>query len=146
MLRTSDGRCINTPRENISRHFLKMETGGQGRLSKYLPNFIVKGGVEMKFSLKKLKKELLSKIDNTDQLQLEKVQRYLNLVEVFYQLDKYIQEQGLVVLTVNGSQEFLKTNPALQEKNKVNSQILAIEKTFDFKVDNKIQDDGSDLI
>ena len=102
--------------------------------------------VEMKFSLKKLKKELLSKIDNTDQLQLEKVQRYLNLVEVFYQLDKYIQEQGLVVLTVNGSQEFLKTNPALQEKNKVNSQILAIEKTFDFKVDNKIQDDGSDLI
>lgn len=100
----------------------------------------------MKFSLKKLKKELLSKIDNTDQLQLEKVQRYLNLVEVFYQLDKYIQEQGLVVLTVNGSQEFLKTNPALQEKNKVNSQILAIEKTFDFKVDNKIQDDGSDLI
>lgn len=100
----------------------------------------------MKFSLKKLKKELLSKIDNTDQLQLEKVQRYLNLVEVFYKLDKYIQEQGLVVLTVNGSQEFLKTNPALQEKNKVNSQILAIEKTFDFKVDNKIQDDGSDLI
>ena len=79
-------------------------------------------------------------------MQLEKVQRYLNLVEVFYQLDKYIQEQGLVVLTVNGSQEFLKTNPALQEKNKVNSQILAIEKTFDFKVDNKIQDDGSDLI
>ena len=88
----------------------------------------------------------MSKIDNTDQLQLEKVLRYLNLVEVFYQLDKYIQEQGLVVLTVNGSQEFLKSNPALQEKNKVNSQISAIEKTFDFKVDNKIQDDGSDLI
>lgn len=99
----------------------------------------------MEIELTKLEEELLSKIDDTDQVQLEKVQRYLNLVKIFYELDSYIKEKGLLVLTINGSQEFLKTNPALQEKNKVNAQILAIEKTFDFKIENKI-DDGCDLI
>lgn len=100
----------------------------------------------MKFTHNKLKKELLSKIDETSQVQLEKVQRYLNLVDLYYRLDKYIEEQGLLVLTVNGSQEFLKTNPALQEKAKINTQILAIEKSFEFNIETKLDENGSDLI
>ncbi|AXQ79434.1 hypothetical protein DDV21_010270 [Streptococcus chenjunshii] len=100
----------------------------------------------MKFTQRKLKKELLSKIDQSSQVQLEKVERYLNLVELFYELDEYIQSEGPLVLTVNGSQRFLKTNPALQEKGKINTQILALERSFDFKVETKIDDSGSDLI
>lgn len=100
----------------------------------------------MEFTRAKLKKELLSKIDKTSQVQLEKVERYLNLVDLYYRLDEYIEEQGLLVLTVNGSQEFLKTNPALQEKAKINTQILAIERTFDFKIETFPAGNGGDLI
>ncbi|WP_434170032.1 P27 family phage terminase small subunit [Streptococcus agalactiae] len=100
----------------------------------------------MGYTQTKLKKELLSKINADDQVQLEKVERYLNLVEMFYKLDKYIKEQGLLVETINGSQVFLKTNPALQEKAKINAQILSIEKSFEFNVQTKHDSDGGDLI
>lgn len=100
----------------------------------------------MKYTQAKLRKELLSKIDEDNQMQLEKVERYLNLVEMFYKLDKYIEEEGLLVETINGSQKFLKTNPALQEKAKINAQILSIEKSFEFNVQTKHDSDGGDLI
>jgi Phage terminase, small subunit. len=100
----------------------------------------------MKYNIRKLEKELTEKIDNTSHMLKEKVTRYINLVKLYYELDKFIEEEGSVVITENGSQRFLKVNPAIQEKNKINTQILAIEKSFDFKIENSPPSDGSDLI
>lgn len=99
----------------------------------------------MAYTLKKLETELLSKIDMNSQMELEKVKRYLNLVKLFYDLDKSISENGAMVMTENGSQKFLKPNPAIQEKNRINTQLLSIERSFIFvNVDDMM--DGSDLI
>lgn len=78
----------------------------------------------------KIKKYLLNKIDSNNPVQVEKVDRYLNLLTIFYKLDKEIESKGLMVETVNASQIFLKPNPAITEKNKVNTSLLAIEKSL----------------
>lgn len=103
------------------------------------------GGARMRYNLKKLEKELLSKIDTTSQQELEKVKRYINLVRIYYELDESIENLGAVIITKNGSQEFAKTNPAIQEKNRINTSLLSIEKSFDFK-DKDSPKDGSDLL
>lgn len=98
----------------------------------------------MAYSLKKLETELISKIDINSQMESEKVKRYLNLVKLFYDLDKSISETGAMVVTENGAQKFLKPNPAIQEKNRINAQLLSIERSFIFvNVDDMM--DGSDL-
>lgn len=98
----------------------------------------------MAYSLKKLEAELISKIDINSQMESEKVKRYLNLVKLFYDLDKSISETGAMVVTENGAQKFLKPNPAIQEKNRINAQLLSIERSFIFvNVDDMM--DGSDL-
>ena len=99
----------------------------------------------MGYTVKKLEKELLSKIDSGSQKELEKVNRYINLIKIFYELDKSIEEDGAMVLTENGAQKFLKPNPAIQEKNRINTQLLSIERSFIF-VNTDDMLDGSDLL
>lgn len=99
----------------------------------------------MSYSTGKLKKELLSKIDTSNEKELEKVNRYINLVKIFYELDESIKKEGAVVTTENGSQKFTKTHPAIQEKGRINTSLLSIERSFIFKdEDNPL--DGSDLL
>lgn len=81
---------------------------------------------------KALKEYLLDKIEQENPIQLEKVDRYINLLKIFYKLDDNIKEHGTMVETVNASQTFLKANPAVAEKNKINGSLLAIEKSFGF--------------
>lgn len=81
---------------------------------------------------KLIKDFLLKKIEKDNPVQLEKVTRYLNLLNIFYMLDDNIKEHGTMVETVNASQTFLKANPAVAEKNKINGSLLAIEKSFGF--------------
>ncbi|MCM3628794.1 P27 family phage terminase small subunit [Paenibacillus glycanilyticus] len=78
--------------------------------------------------LKSLKKELMSRIDKKSKLQIEKVERYINLVSIFYLLDKSIKEQGVMTVTTNGSQSFTKANPALAEKSKINASLISLYK------------------
>ncbi|MCM3180233.1 P27 family phage terminase small subunit [Cytobacillus horneckiae] len=99
----------------------------------------------MGYTVKKLEKELLSKIDTGSQKELEKVNRYINLIKLFYELDDSIAKDGAMVMTENGSQRFLKPNPAIQEKNRINTQLLSIERSFIF-VDTDEMLDGSDLL
>ncbi|WP_413481894.1 P27 family phage terminase small subunit [Mammaliicoccus vitulinus] len=87
---------------------------------------------------KQLRDYLLNKIEQDNPIQLEKVDRYINLLKIFYKLDENIKEHGTMVETVNASQTFLKANPAVAEKNKINGSLLAIEKSFGF---NKEQDE-----
>lgn len=91
----------------------------------------------MGVDIKKLKKQLLSKIDQSDLVQVEKVERYINLVKLNDQLDESIKVEGITVVTINGSQRFLKSNPALAEKAKINTALLHIEKSFNFDVKKK---------
>nr|WP_245337187.1 P27 family phage terminase small subunit [Staphylococcus sp. GDY8P131P] len=86
----------------------------------------------------KIKTYLLNRIEKDNPVQTEKVYRYLNLLDIFYGLDADIEEKGLMVETKNASQSFVKPNPLIAEKNKVNTSLLAIEKSFGF---NKEQDE-----
>ena len=96
--------------------------------------------------VKALEKQLLSRIDTDDLMQVEKVERYINLVRVFNQLDDDIKEHGTTVVTQNGSQTFTKINPAVGEKVKISGALLNIEKTFGFTAKEDTDDDGDGLL
>ncbi|PFB74792.1 terminase [Bacillus anthracis] len=89
----------------------------------------------------KVKNELLNRINKEDSIQVEKIERYLNLLELYYKLDEAIEEFGTMITTVNGSQKFTKPNPAIAEKNKINSSLIALGRDLGLdynppKVDN----------
>lgn len=100
----------------------------------------------MAVKVKKLKKQLLSKIDQTDLMQVEKVERYINLVELFNNLDEDINKHGTMIEIINGSQQFNKPNPAIAEKVKISGSLLSIEKSFDFEIEEESKPNASDLI
>lgn len=79
-------------------------------------------------TLKAIRNELLKRIDKKSKVQIEKIDRYVNLVGIYYMLDKAIEEHGVMITTENGSQKFTKPNPAIAEKNKVNSSLIALGK------------------
>lgn len=89
---------------------------------------------------RKIETYLLSKIEKDNPVQIEKVERYLNLLDIFYKLDADIKKKGLMVETKNASQSFIKPNPLIAEKNKVNTSLLAIEKSFGFEK-KEVEDD-----
>lgn len=95
---------------------------------------------------KKLKKQLMEKIDQTDFMQVEKVERYINLVELFNALDADVKKHGTMIVVVNGSQQFNKPNPAIAEKVKISASLLSIEKSFEFEIEKEIQHSASDLV
>lgn len=89
----------------------------------------------MAVSITKLKKQLMEKIDTEDLVEVEKVERYINLVESFRRINKIIEDEGESVVTENGSQRFTKAHPLIGERTKVNASLLNIEKSFEFKPD-----------
>lgn len=86
----------------------------------------------MDIDVKEMRKQLMSKIDNEDLVEVEKVERYIKLVELNIQLDAEIEKDGLVTVTENGAQRFIKSHPSINEKMKVNSQLINLAKTFNF--------------
>lgn len=135
----------DTPRVKGLRFNLALGNGVGVFSAEILKSLMKEGGLKVEYNIKKLEKELLSNIDTTSQKELEKVNRYINLIRIYYELDKSIEMDGAVVVTENGSQKFTKTNPAIQEKNRINTSLLSIERSFIFKGENDNQD-GSDLI
>lgn len=104
----------------------------------------------MKKTIQELEKQLLSKVaqfspKKKDAVELEKVYRYINLTRKYYELQQSIDTEGLIVETRNASQTFFKENPAVGAQLKISAQLLAIEKSFSFHVDNSpIKESGSD--
>jgi phage terminase small subunit len=90
----------------------------------------------MAVSVTKLEKQLMERIDTDDYVQVEKVERYINLVKSFRRINKIIEDEGESVTTENGSQKFTKAHPLIGERNKVNASLLNIEKSFGFEPDN----------
>ena len=86
-----------------------------------------------------------------DAIQYEKVHRYLYLVRLLYELKERLKQDGLVITVHNGQQRFQKANSLIKEINTTSNQLLAIERSFDFEVENspvekKPPSDGSDLL
>ena len=85
-----------------------------------------------------IKKELMGRINKKSPLEVEKVERYCDFVDVLRELQSKLEEQGVISVTKNGAQEFTKAHPALNEINKINSQLLNIEKSFGFDDESSI--------
>jgi hypothetical protein len=105
-------------------------------------------------NIKELENQLLSKIGyysprKKDAIQYEKVNRYLSLVRLLYELKAKLHEDGLVITVHNGQQRFQKANSLIKEINTTSNQLLAIERSFGFEVENSPVEkptSGSDLL
>lgn len=107
-------------------------------------------------NIKELENQLLSKIGNfstrkKDAIQYEKVHRYLYLVRLLYELKERLKQDGLVITVHNGQQRFQKANSLIKEINTTSNQLLAIERSFDFEVENSPVEkkpplEGTDLL
>ena len=86
----------------------------------------------MKTKIKNIKKEMMSRIDITNSLEVRKVERYCELLELDEQLSKCIEMDGATIETVNGSQRFIKSNPAIGDKVKISKELSALEKSIIF--------------
>lgn len=84
-----------------------------------------------------IKDYLMSRIDTSNPVEVEKVGRYLKHIEMYRRMEKTVKKEGVSVTTENGSQTFVKSHPLLNEMNRVNSSIMNIEKTFNFTDENK---------
>ena len=85
-------------------------------------------------SIPQLKSQLLERVDTEDLVQLEKVERYIELVKTFRVMSKAIKKDGESAAT-----------KVIGERNKINASLLSIEKSFEFKDgDSKLS--PSDLI
>ncbi|SEH78285.1 Phage terminase, small subunit [Halobacillus karajensis] len=97
-----------------------------------------------------LEKLLRNRIDTEDLVQVEKVERYIHLVKTFRRMNTAIRKEGESVSIKNGAQEYTKAHPLIAERNKVNTQLLSIERSFGFEGGNPTKSDGpgdpSDLI
>lgn len=80
---------------------------------------------------------LLSRIDTSNPVEVEKVGRYLKHIEMYRRMERKVKKEGVSVTTENGSQSFVKSHPLLNEMNKVNASIMNIEKTFNLIEANK---------
>lgn len=84
-----------------------------------------------------IKEYLLSRIDTSNPVEVEKVGRYIKHIEMYRRMERTVKKEGVSVTTENGKQRFVKSHPLLNEMNKVNSAIMNIEKTFNFTDDEK---------
>ncbi|MEY9973158.1 hypothetical protein ABH966_003542 [Lysinibacillus sp. RC46] len=85
-------------------------------------------------SFTELKKQLLSRIDTTDLLEVKKVHDLVRLHELDAECDKVIKRDGVSIIIKNGPQEFIKSHPSMNEKMKINAQKIALEKSIKFKL------------
>lgn len=95
----------------------------------------------MAIALSRIKKELLERVDDTDAVEVEKVERYISLIKLMRDLQTIVKREGSTVVTVNGPQEFTKAHPALPEISKLNSQLITLEKSFNFKPSRIIEEE-----
>ena len=87
----------------------------------------------MAVKITELKDQLMEKIDKNNLSQVEKVERYIDLVKSFRKIHSIIQKEGETVVTENGAQRFVKAHPLLGERNKINTSLVSMEKTFNFE-------------
>ncbi|MEK4148927.1 terminase [Robertmurraya sp. FSL W8-0741] len=87
-----------------------------------------------KEELENLRKQLLSRIDTEDLLEVKKVNDLIRLHELDSACDEVIDRDGVSIVIENGSQKFIKSHPSMNEKMKINAQKIALEKSIKFKL------------
>ena len=87
-------------------------------------------------SIEQIKQQLLDRIDTSDLLEVKKVERYCNLLELDEECNAAIKKAGASIIIKNGSQEFIKSHPSMNDKIKINAQLIALEKSIKFKLMN----------
>jgi Phage terminase, small subunit len=75
-----------------------------------------------------IRKQLMSRINTDDLVEVEKVERYMNLIESFRKVNATIRKEGVTVTTINGGQKFTKAHPLIGERNKINASLIALGK------------------
>lgn len=75
-----------------------------------------------------VKEYLMEQIDTDNPVQVEKVERYCTLANVYYSLEKKVDSKNILTEIKNGSQQYIKTNPAVSEMAKVNAQMINLSK------------------
>lgn len=94
-----------------------------------------------------IRDHLLSRIDTTDPVEVEKVGRYLKHIEMYRRMERTVKKEGVSVTTTNVNQTFVKSHPLLNEMSKINTSIINIEKTFKLiELDGKPKFSASDLM
>ncbi|MCG3418976.1 P27 family phage terminase small subunit [Oceanobacillus jordanicus] len=83
-----------------------------------------------------LEKQLLLRIDSSDLVEIDKVKRYVALVKQTRKLQTEINKHGVLTKTVNGSQEFMKANPAIKDLNSLTKTLISLEKSIKFEMIN----------
>lgn len=83
-------------------------------------------------NIEKMKNQLLKRIDQDDLLEVNKIERLIMFMNDLQKCDEKINAEGISQITENGSQRFNKSHPLLNEKIKINGQIIALEKTINF--------------
>ncbi|KXY35763.1 MULTISPECIES: P27 family phage terminase small subunit [Bacillus] len=96
----------------------------------------------MAVSIVRLKEQLMNSIDTKDLVEVEKVERYIDLVKAFRKINKTITKEGESVTIKNGTQVFVKAHPLISERNKINSSLIALGRDIKFVVKNTIPDTG----
>lgn len=81
-----------------------------------------------------LEKQLLNRIDSHDLIEVDKVKRYIAIVKQIRRLQAAINKDGVMTTTVNASQEFIKTNPAINELNKLTKTLISLENSIKFSM------------
>ena len=82
--------------------------------------------------LNELRGQLMARIDDTDLLEVKKIENLIKLYELDAKCDTAIAEDGAKIIIKNGSQEFIKSHPSMNDKMKINAQIIALEKSIKF--------------
>lgn len=87
-----------------------------------------------KVDLNELRGQLIARIDETDLLEMKKIENLVKLYELDAECDAAIKEDGAKIIIENGSQRFIKSHPSMNDKMKINAQIIALEKSIKFKL------------
>ncbi|MGE1041252.1 P27 family phage terminase small subunit [Bacillus wiedmannii] len=96
----------------------------------------------MAVGIVRLKEQLMNSIDITDLVEVEKVERYIDLVKAFRKINKTINKEGESVTVKNGAQVFVKAHPLIGERNKINSSLIALGKDIKFVAKANIPNAG----
>lgn len=102
------------------------------------------GGVSMaRIGITKLSQYMLDRIDNTNLVEVDKVERYLQIIKYLRDLELDIKERGLTTITKNGAQEFAKANPSIEVWIKLNKELDKLEDSINFIAKNESENKGS---
>lgn len=89
-----------------------------------------------------LREYLINQLGADHKLHVDKVERYISLLKLFNEIDEDIEQEGRMVVTENGSQRFVKLHPGIEQKIKLNKELLSIEESFGFH--RKLKDSEAD--